>query len=137
MKHYYSPHTLELILTTTPSSWMASTDVHPPAFDPATQSCLFQGGVWVVADVVPPAPVVPEAVTRRQAKQALLLAGLLGQVQPAIDAIPDPATRAMVQIEWDDSQAFDRNRPALVALAAALGMTSAHLDQLFITASKL
>lgn len=137
MSHYYSPHTLELIATTTPAGWMASTEVAPPMFDPATQSCLFQGGAWVVADVVPPAPAVPQAVSRRQAKQALLLAGVLAQVQPAIDAIADPVSRAMVQIEWDDSQVFERNRPALIGLAMALGMSQEQLDQLFITASGL
>lgn len=72
-------------------------------------------------DLSPP-PLVPKSVTRRQARQALLLTGLLGQVQPAIDAIPNPATRAMIQIEWDDSNEFDRNRPALIGLANALGM---------------
>jgi len=88
------------------------------------------------ADLSPPPPA-PASVTRRQARQALLLAGLLSQVQPAIDAIPNAAMRAMVQIEWDDSNEFDRYRPALIGLATALGMTSAQLDQLFITASKL
>lgn len=65
------------------------------------------------------------------------MSGLLGQVQPAIDAIPDPKMRAMIQIEWDDSNEFDRYRPALIGLATALGMTSDQLDQLFITASEL
>lgn len=88
------------------------------------------------ADLSPPPPV-PSSVTRRQARQALLLAGLLSQVQPAIDAIPNAATRAMVAIEWADSLYFERDRPALIGLATALGMTSAQLDQLFITASKL
>ena len=45
--------------------------------------------------------------------------------------------RALVQIEWDDSNEFDRYRPAWIGLATALGMNSAQLDQLFITASKL
>ena len=88
------------------------------------------------ADLSHPPPV-PKSVTRRQARQALLLAGLLSQVQPAIDAIPDATMRSLVQIEWDDSNEFDRDRPALIGLATALGMTSAQLDQLFITASKL
>ena len=88
------------------------------------------------ADLSPPAKV-PDSVTRRQARQALLLAGLLDMVQPAIDAIPSPTARAMIEIEWNDSLQFERDRPALIGLATALGMTSAQLDQLFITASKL
>lgn len=84
----------------------------------------------------PPAPV-PQSVTRRQARQALLLAGLLGNVQPAIDAIPDATQRGMAQIEWDDSQEFQRNRPILIALATALGLSSEDLDNLFRTAATL
>lgn len=80
---------------------------------------------------------VPASVTRRQAKQALLLNGLLANVQPAIDAIPDATQRAMIQIEWDDSQVFERNRPALIALGSALGLTNAQLDDLFIGAAQL
>ena len=86
---------------------------------------------------IPVAQAIPQAVTRRQARQALLLAGVLGSVQSAIDGIADPVQRGMAQIEWDDSQAFERNRPLLIALGAALGLDSAELDQLFITASGL
>lgn len=86
---------------------------------------------------IPVVPVIPQTVTRRQARQALLLAGLLRNVQSAIDGIADPVQRGMAQIEWDDSQAFERNRPLLIALGTALGLDSAELDQLFITASGL
>lgn len=80
---------------------------------------------------------VPKSVTRRQAKQALLLAGLLGNVQPALDAIPDATQRGLMQLEWDESLEFERNRPSLLALAAGLGLDGAALDQLFITAAAL
>lgn len=86
----------------------------------------------------PPAPLpVPQVVTSRQARQALLLAGRLQDVQPAIDAIADPVQRGMVQIEWDDSQEFQRTRPTLLALAAAIGMTAQDLDALFTQAAQL
>lgn len=87
--------------------------------------------------VVPLVPLVPRMVTRRQAKQALLMEGLLDQVQPAIDAIADPRQRALIQIEWDDSQAFERDRPALIALGAALGLGPTELDNLFKKAALL
>lgn len=97
---------------------------------------LVPEGEAILPYVAPPTPV-PTEVTRRQAKQALLLNGLLPSVQPAIDAIPDPTQRAMIQIEWDDSQVFERDRPALIALGTALGLSSAQLDALFIQASTL
>lgn len=88
------------------------------------------------AEFSTPVPV-PQVVTRRQARQALLLAGVLSQVPLAIAAIQDPLQRGMVQIEWDDSQVFERKRPTLITLAAALGMNDEALDQLFLTASEL
>lgn len=92
-----------------------------------------------VTEVLPPAPGlnVPQSVTRRQAKQALLLAGVLGNVQPTIDAIQDPTQKALMQIEWDESLTFERNRPSLISLGGALGLDSNGLDQLFITAASL
>ncbi|SFB73993.1 hypothetical protein SAMN05216344_102158 [Polaromonas sp. OV174] len=96
---------------------------------------LWDGDVFTPAP--PPPPVIPAAVTRRQARQALLLAGLLADVQPAIDAIPDPVQRGLAQIEWDDSQMFERHRPLLIALATALGLDAAALDALFVTAEAL
>lgn len=84
-----------------------------------------------------PPPVVPFSVSRRQGRQALLLAGKLSLVQPAIDAIADATQRGMAQIYWDDSQEFERNHPTLIALATQIGLTAADLDSLFITAKAL
>ena len=103
-------------------------------------SAVGTDGVIVEADTVTwpaPAPVVPESVTRRQAKQALALNGLLSSVQPALDAIPDATQRTLMQIEWDDSQVFERHRPSLIALATALGLSSAQFDALFTQAAAL
>lgn len=83
-----------------------------------------------------PAPI-PAKVTRRQARQALLLAGKLSAVQPAIDAIADPTQRALVQIEWEDSLEFERNRPSLIALATAIGLDATGIDALFVQAAAL
>jgi len=84
---------------------------------------------------MPPGP--PMKVTRRQARQALLLAGLLNLVQPAIDAIPDATQRALMQIEWDDSQEFERNRPSLITIGGAIGLDAAGIDALFVQADAL
>lgn len=81
--------------------------------------------------------VVPQMVTRRQARQALMLDGYLDLVPVKIGAIPDPIARAMAQIEWEDSLEFMRDRPLVVQIGAALGLDSAGLDALFIKASKL
>lgn len=80
---------------------------------------------------------VPTTVTRRQARQALLLNDLLKNVQPAIDAIPDTLQRGMAQIEWDDATDFERTRPLVVQIGAAIGLDDVGLDNIFIQAAGL
>jgi hypothetical protein len=111
-----------------------------PSYNPKYQTIsegtpeLIDGEYFQVWNV---ASFVPQKVTRRQAKQALLLAGMLSQVQPAIDAIVDPTQREMMNIEWNDSQDFERTRPSLINLATALGLTLEQLDDLFVQAIQL
>lgn len=91
----------------------------------------------VVAPKPPPAPVVPQSVTRRQARQALLLAGLFDQVLDKIAAINDPIQRGLAQIEWEDSLEFVRDRPLVIQIGTALGLDSAGIDALFVQAANL
>ncbi|MDY0206211.1 MAG: hypothetical protein RBR82_06250 [Pseudomonas sp.] len=82
--------------------------------------------------------LVPDVITRRQAKQQLLLVGLLDVVDVGIAAIEDETERRMAQIYWEDSQEFERNHPLLISLGMSiLGLTEEQLDDLFIAASKL
>lgn len=98
---------------------------------PATPDRVFAGSDAIQL------PRVPAKVTRRQARQALAMEGLLYKVQPAIDAIPDPQQRQLAQIEWDDSQDFERDRALLIQLGHAIGLTDAGIDALFIRAGGL
>ncbi|WP_290906245.1 hypothetical protein [Aquabacterium sp.] len=88
----------------------------------------------------PPPPVlvngVPQEVTMRQAQLALLGAGLLDAVDVAIAAIPGDAGRA-AQITWTKSSAVRRDNPLIAQLSAALGLTDAQIDGLFVAAAKL
>ena len=80
---------------------------------------------------------VPTVVTMRQARLALLQAGLLAQVDAAIAALEDPAQRQAVQIEWEYAAEVDMTHPWVQALATALDLTEAQLDALFTLASSL
>lgn len=87
-----------------------------------------------------PAPVslpVPQEITRRQARLALLFAGLLDSVDAVIDSIPDPMARAVAKIEWNEALTIDRASPLITELAPALGLTEADVDNLFITGAGL
>ena len=85
----------------------------------------------------PPTPVqIPQEVTMRQARLALLENGLLVNVQPAINSLPEP-DKTKAQIEWEYSNALQRGNPFVDVLGAALGLSSQDLDDLFIQASAL
>ncbi|MDR2188947.1 MAG: hypothetical protein LBE62_13055 [Azonexus sp.] len=83
-----------------------------------------------------PAPVIPAAITPRQARLALLSAGLYEQVQ-TVFAAQSGATGEAARIEWEFATAIERANPLIAGLAAELGLTEADLDNLFITAQSL
>lgn len=89
---------------------------------------------WVASYVPPPPePVqVPQVITIRQAKLALLAAGLLDDVDAAV-AAADRAT----QIEWEYATEVRRDWPTLAAVQTLIGLTNEQVDGLFITAATL
>lgn len=98
------------------------------------------GWLWDGETLTPPPPappVVPAAVTMRQARLALLGAGLLDDVDTAIASIPDETTRRAAQIEWEFSNEVQRNNSFTALLGAGLGLSSAQMDALFIQAVTL
>lgn len=122
-----------------------STDVAPPTLSETTtdgeQRANWTGHAWEVlayrAPVIdPPAVIVPAAVTMRQARLALFMAGKLADVDTAIAALPEPAKTA-AQIEWEFSNELQRSNPLVLTLGPALGLTSEQIDALFIAASAL
>ena len=95
---------------------------------------------WVFDGVefsAPPSPpVIPQSVTMRQARLALLNNSLLDDVAPAIATLPEP-DRTRAQIEWEYSNALERGNPFVATLGAALGLDAEAMDDLFIEAAQL
>jgi hypothetical protein len=106
----------------------------PDGFTPAGYTWDGAGVVAKPAVVVP--LNVPQTVTMRQARLALLGVGKLASVTDAIASLPSPQKEA-VQIEWEYSQSVERNRPFVAMLAPALQLTDAQIDELFIVAATL
>lgn len=79
---------------------------------------------------------IPSKVTMRQARLALHSAGLLANVEAAINALPEPP-RLAARIEWDFSSEVHRDKPFVAMIGAALDLTNAELDELFIEAATL
>lgn len=78
--------------------------------------------------------LVPQRVTMRQARLALIDAGLDGQVAAALEAMQDPVAKKKATTEWEYAQEVHRNSPLVLMLAQALGLSSAQLDELFYAA---
>ena len=81
---------------------------------------------WQHAVTNPPAPPVPGAISRFQAKAALQQAGLLEEVEAAITAADD-----LTKLAWSETQEFVRGSPTIVALGAALSLSETQIDDLF------
>jgi hypothetical protein len=80
---------------------------------------------------------VPEVVSRRQLRLALLLSQFdLSLIDNLINELPEP-NRSFALIAWNDAIVFERNDALLNKLATTLGLTEDVLDDLFINASEL
>ena len=85
---------------------------------------------------VPPPSKVPQAITMRQARLALLGAGLLQSVADTVAAMPGVQGDA-ARIEWEYAQEVRRDSALLASLATAMQMTDAQIDALFTEGAAL
>lgn len=93
---------------------------------------------WVheLRDAPPPVITVPAVVSMRQARLALLGAGLLSQVDTAIDGMDEP-NKSAARIEWEYATELRRDHPLIAGLAAELQLSEQQVDDLFIAASQI
>jgi hypothetical protein len=96
------------------------------------------GDTWDGKQFATPAPVVtvPQSVTMRQARLALLGAGMLSTVSGAIAGMPGIQGEA-ARIEWEYARDVLRDSALIGGLMPALGMASEQIDALFIAAASL
>jgi hypothetical protein len=81
----------------------------------------------------PAAPSVPVSVALWQAKTALSNAGLLTAAESAVAAANNPA----LALFWEDASNIERGDPLVATIGAALGLTPAQVDLLFIAAAQV
>lgn len=85
---------------------------------------------WQAAQAVPAA--VPQRITRRQGRLALLEAGLLDQVE-AIMRNPD--TPRAARITYEDATEWWRDAEIIEAMAKGLNLPPEQVDELFRVAA--
>jgi hypothetical protein len=89
-------------------------------------------------EFAPDSSPVPPQVSARQIRLWLVGHGVaLANVEAAIDAIDDAATRETVRVEWEYAPYVERSHPWLVPLAESLGLDAAAVDQAFREAAAL
>lgn len=82
----------------------------------------------------PPAPFVPEVVSRFQARAALLQAGVLDDVTAAMQGQDiDP----LMKMAWEEAQEFRRASPTVAAMAESFGWDKQYVDALFVAAAAI
>lgn len=101
-------------------------------FSPEATRAQRSAAAAVVSAFDPNTSSVPQSVTPRQARLALLGAGLLDQVDAAI-TVAGGATK----ITWDWASAIYRNDPLIAAISSGLHLTDAQIDALFTKAATL
>jgi len=79
---------------------------------------------------------IPQSVSMRQIRLALLKAGKLDSVNTMIAAKIGLAGRS-TQIEWEYAPELQRSSPLVADLGTALSLDRAALDALFVAASGL
>jgi hypothetical protein len=87
-------------------------------------------------DIIPhePQQIIPQEVTRFQARGALYLAGLLDQVEQFVSASD---TDMMIKLAWQDAQTFKRTSAFITGIAKKMNLSDDQIDQLFLTASQI
>lgn len=93
---------------------------------------IWDGQTLTPPPVQPQALVIPTSVTMRQARLALLGAGLLDTVDAAITQAGGAA-----KIEWEYATEVRRDAPLVTQMGQMLNIDDTQLDVLFITAGGL
>jgi hypothetical protein len=82
--------------------------------------------------------IVPETVTRRQLRQALILSDFdLSIIDNFINSVEDEKERLILDNYWNASTEFERNHPILIDFSNKLDFTTEQINDLFILANTL
>ena len=109
--------------------------------DPVEQSLTFTQAeidTALVERLTPAATPVPEEVTPRQFRLAMIQGGVTpSQIETVIAAIPDATQRLLAQTEWEFASSVKRSHPLVAQFGRALGKTEVEIDQIFIVAKAI
>lgn len=124
----YDPETMTLAYTTPADPEVEGSE--PQAHEMSiTQSQIDDAEIEANA---PAPPAVPESVTPRQIRLALIDRGIMPeQITAMLEAIEDVTLRAKSLAEWEYAQIVHRDHPLISQLGESLEFTSDDVDALF------
>lgn len=120
----------QVIATLKRKGWV---EAPQPPYDPATQTCQWINGAWVVAPIVIP---VPTEVAMWALREALENAGELANVDQKINALP-LGQRRIAQNRWFYKPSILRQSTIISALQKELGWTDKFIDDLYKSAQQI
>lgn len=92
---------------------------------------------YSIEPIPTPTVVIPEEVTNRQFRRAILQSGLSpAYVTQVLNTIEDPIVREIAVTDWEYGNTFRIDHPLFVEFAPIFGFTTGDLGNLFIEASK-
>lgn len=120
----------QVIATLLRKGWV---EAPQPPYDPATQTCQWVDGAWVVAPIVIP---VPMEVPLWALREALENANELTNVDNKINGLP-PAQRRKAQNRWLYKPTIVRSSSIIAALQQQLSWTDTFVDDLYKSAADI
>lgn len=114
----------QIIATLLRKGWI---EAPQPPYDPATETCQWIDGAWVVAPIVVP---VPEQVSMWALREAVMFAGEMTSIKSALDNLPEPQ-KSIAWNRWEYKENIVRNSPIILQLQQLLGWTDSFVDGLY------
>lgn len=120
----------QVIATLKRKGWV---EAPQPPYDPATQTCQWIDGAWVVAPIVVP---VPTQVAMWALREATIIAGEKANIEAAMNALPEP-DKWVAWNRWEYKEVILRESPIISLLQQNLGWTNEFVDDLYKAAAQI
>lgn len=120
----------QIIATLLRKGWV---EAPQPPYDPATQTCQWINGAWVVAPIVVP---VPQQVSMWALREAVMFAGEMPAIAAALNGLPEPQ-KSIGWNRWEYKENIVRDSPIIAMLQQELGWTNDFVDGLYKHAASI
>ena len=108
-------------------------EAQQPPYDPATETCQWVDGAWVVAPIVIP---VPSQVAMWALRESVMFAGEMASITNALNSLPEPE-KAIAWNRWEYKESIVRDSPIILQLQSMLGWSDSFVDTLYKNAAAI